>query len=200
MMFHREQWARVATCRLDRSTSRLVKEDGRPLKSSFFFFNDPATTEISPLPLHDALPIFLRLRRHRLGRGRVGGKDHRCRRCRLRAGRRSARRGRHLRRTELPRQKVQRQVDRRDQEEDRKSTRLNSSHSQIPYAVFCLKTKNITARQVPLSIHRPPAAHPGIAVRPTPATTRPCRARGGPAPTATAPATSSDLATPPLPP
>src|SRR2546430_14397006 len=24
----------------------------------FFFFNDPATTEISPLPLHDALPIL----------------------------------------------------------------------------------------------------------------------------------------------
>src|SRR2546430_11979095 len=26
--------------------------------------------------------------------------------------------------------------------EDRKSTRLNSSHSQISYAVFCLKTKH----------------------------------------------------------
>src|SRR5256886_3361169 len=30
-------------------------------------------------------------------------------------------------------------------EEDRKSTRLNSSHSQISYAVFCLKKKNETA-------------------------------------------------------
>src|SRR2546427_85780 len=29
---------------------------------------------------------------------------------------------------------------------DRKSTRLNSSHSQISYAVFCLKKKNITVR------------------------------------------------------
>src|SRR2546430_4285773 len=29
-------------------------------------------------------------------------------------------------------------------EEDRKSTRLNSSHSQISYAVFCLKKKTIT--------------------------------------------------------
>src|SRR2546430_3377022 len=29
-------------------------------------------------------------------------------------------------------------------EEDRKSTRLNSSHSQISYAVFCLKKKNNT--------------------------------------------------------
>src|SRR2546430_10326311 len=28
-----------------------------------------------------------------------------------------------------------------DREEDRKSTRLNSSHSQISYAVFCLKKK-----------------------------------------------------------
>src|SRR5688572_31330984 len=28
-------------------------------------------------------------------------------------------------------------------EEDRKSTRLNSSHSQISYAVFCLKKKTI---------------------------------------------------------
>src|SRR2546430_5341425 len=29
---------------------------------------------------------------------------------------------------------------------DRKSTRLNSSHSQISYAVFCLKKKNIMTR------------------------------------------------------
>src|SRR2546430_13692849 len=30
-----------------------------------------------------------------------------------------------------------------DDAEDRKSTRLNSSHSQISYAVFCLKKKKI---------------------------------------------------------
>src|SRR2546430_4039017 len=30
---------------------------------------------------------------------------------------------------------------------DRKSTRLNSSHSQISYAVFCLKKKNSTLSQ-----------------------------------------------------
>src|SRR2546430_9391433 len=41
---------------------------------------------------------------------------------------------------------------------DRKSTRLNSSHSQISYAVFCLKKKNKqtrridAARQEPLSL------------------------------------------------
>src|SRR5688572_31254730 len=32
---------------------------------------------------------------------------------------------------------------------DRKSTRLNSSHSQISYAVFCLKKKKNTQRQTP---------------------------------------------------
>src|SRR2546430_9240551 len=31
-----------------------------------------------------------------------------------------------------------------DDEQDRKSTRLNSSHSQISYAVFCLKKKKTT--------------------------------------------------------
>src|SRR2546430_12951915 len=33
--------------------------------------------------------------------------------------------------------------------EDRKSTRLNSSHSQISYAVFCLKKKKIIKRPSP---------------------------------------------------
>src|SRR2546430_10257920 len=37
--------------------------------------------------------------------------------------------------------------------EDRKSTRLNSSHSQISYAVFCLKKKNTT--RLRLSRHLP---------------------------------------------
>src|SRR5689334_23511101 len=35
-------------------------------------------------------------------------------------------------------------TDRDDLVEDRKSTRLNSSHSSISYAVFCLKKKNNT--------------------------------------------------------
>src|SRR2546430_8608911 len=34
----------------------------------------------------------------------------------------------------------------RDAHEDRKSTRLNSSHSQISYAVFCLKKKKNARR------------------------------------------------------
>src|SRR5688572_31486479 len=42
---------------------------------------------------------------------------------------------------------------------DRKSTRLNSSHSQISYAVFCLKKKNTMAnKQHPQSDSFPPNA------------------------------------------
>src|SRR3712207_7329411 len=90
----------------------------------FFFFNDTATTEIYTLSLHDALPIFLRLallRRLRLGFGRLGGIRFRLgllgRRLLLRFG-----------------SVVVLVVD-------RKSTRLNSSHANISYAVFCLKKK-----------------------------------------------------------
>src|SRR2546430_6989592 len=38
---------------------------------------------------------------------------------------------------------------------DRKSTRLNSSHSQISYAVFCLKKKNIINRDHCKLVHDP---------------------------------------------
>src|SRR5689334_24664758 len=81
------------------------------LTSIFFFFNDTATTEIYTLSLHDALPIS-------------GSPDRRCRRGSWRPARRSRRR----RPSSAYRQ-------------DRKSTRLNSSHSSISYAVFCLKKK-----------------------------------------------------------
>src|SRR2546430_10792493 len=40
-------------------------------------------------------------------------------------------------------------------EEDRKSTRLNSSHSQISYAVFCLKKKKKTCITSSHSVERP---------------------------------------------
>src|SRR5438445_8254545 len=45
----------------------------------------------------------------------------------------------------------------RGQQRDRKSTRLNSSHANISYAVFCLKKKSkqpLTARPDNLPIHR----------------------------------------------
>src|SRR2546427_4593275 len=85
-----------------------------PSRIPYFFFNDTATTEIYTLSLHDALPISS-LRRGRPGVGE--GDADRPRRA-VRAGRARARPHR-----------------------DRKSTRLNSSHSQISYAVFCLKKK-----------------------------------------------------------
>src|SRR2546428_8875227 len=42
----------------------------------FFFFNDTATTEIYPLSLHDALPIWAPARVHRRARGAHCGADH----------------------------------------------------------------------------------------------------------------------------
>src|SRR3712207_8283043 len=45
---------------------------------------------------------------------------------------------------------VRRLLDPRPDEEDRKSTRLNSSHANISYAVFCLKKKKQTTNRCPL--------------------------------------------------
>src|SRR2546430_12398465 len=85
----------------------------------FFFFNDTATTEIYTLSLHDALPICLIV-----WLKWTGGSEQLTRR---RSSALSVRQtsGRWHCGPTL----------------DRKSTRLNSSHSQISYAVFCLKKK-----------------------------------------------------------
>src|SRR5688572_31299279 len=87
--------------------------------TSFFFFNDTPTTEIYTLSLHDALPIC----EAQVLYGSIVGnvKDQ--------SG------------ASVPGATVM--ITRRDTNEsrDRKSTRLNSSHSQISYAVFCLKKK-----------------------------------------------------------
>src|SRR2546430_13744186 len=83
----------------------------------FFFFNDTATTEIYTLSLHDALPISPR--RHALAHEQT-------------------------RVDEEPRADALLEPARLQVAHllaDRKSTRLNSSHSQISYAVFCLKKK-----------------------------------------------------------
>src|SRR2546430_12654759 len=80
----------------------------------FFFFNDTATTEIYTLSLHDALPI-----------SRCGSMLW----IRSEVDNIVGAPGRRYLRSQVPRP-------------DRKSTRLNSSHSQISYAVFCLKKKN----------------------------------------------------------
>src|SRR2546430_10090707 len=96
----------------------------------FFFFNDTATTEIYTLSLHDALPIF--------SPDRVGAVQHEKRDLRLRGPfeQVTARRdvGVEARSDVL-------NVEHQGIQVDRKSTRLNSSHSQISYAVFCLKKK-----------------------------------------------------------
>src|SRR2546430_16197994 len=86
--------------------------------SIFFFFNDTATTEIYTLSLHDALPI-LQLGAAHLAPG--DALDLIDRRAVHREGPLDAHAVADL--------------------ADRKSTRLNSSHSQISYAVFCLKKK-----------------------------------------------------------
>src|SRR5256885_16352007 len=62
--------------------------------SSFFFFNDPATTEIYTLSLHDALPIY-DLEPPRRAVAEPAGPDHRSfPHARGHSGRRAARRGR----------------------------------------------------------------------------------------------------------
>src|SRR3712207_7180595 len=92
-----------------------------------FFFNDTATTEIYTLSLHDALPIFVMDD----GKGEVpDGLEV-------------------LDYEELLSSASPVEFDVRDENRaasmcytrDRKSTRLNSSHANISYAVFCLKKK-----------------------------------------------------------
>src|SRR3712207_8529097 len=95
----------------------------------FFFFNDTATTEIYTLSLHDALPIYFQP----CDRFQVRGG---C--CHVLEGAQAVRdedagvSSGSLRLADPPSRRGQ----------DRKSTRLNSSHANISYAVFCLKKKN----------------------------------------------------------
>src|SRR2546422_4696292 len=106
----------------------------------FFFFNDTATTEIYTLSLHDALPISSRpirgdgcswsrptWRGTTRGGRRASGATSRCSRA-------------------SPRPRRRRRTPPRSAR-DRKSTRLNSSHGYISYAVFCLKKKKKKQRK-----------------------------------------------------
>src|SRR3712207_7356884 len=92
--------------------------------SFFFFFNDTATTEIYTLSLHDALPIWEVQFQPRGVPYREAFPVVVEIREDLDVG---APRGDHP----LPLLEFA----------DRKSTRLNSSHANISYAVFCLKKK-----------------------------------------------------------
>src|SRR5690606_41290194 len=103
----------------------------RLLHSASLFYNDTAPTAIYTLSLHDALPISL-------------------------AAERETTKPEHPEPSEQPRRLSDGQsrapdpcadgflgiAERLDpRREDRKSTRLNSSHVKISYAVFCLKKK-----------------------------------------------------------
>src|SRR5688572_32418611 len=87
--------------------------------SIYFFFNDTATTEIYTLSLHDALPILFKMTANGVLTSLVSfnGANGANPQAELILDRDGNFYG------------------------DRKSTRLNSSHSQISYAVFCLKKK-----------------------------------------------------------
>src|SRR3712207_8923292 len=95
-----------------------------------FFFNDTATTEIYTLSLHDALPIS--------DGPRGAGSDAVARRIRRTRPQRLCR----AEQAAGPRAGAAGPARRPRDALDRKSTRLNSSHANISYAVFCLKKKN----------------------------------------------------------
>src|SRR3712207_6931860 len=89
----------------------------------FFFFNDTAPPEIYPLSLHDALPI--------LGLFGVPARP-------------SLPEGFRYQPDVISRNAEQELLTHvRELPLDRKSTRLNSSHANISYAVFCLKKKKL---------------------------------------------------------
>src|SRR3712207_7848338 len=94
-----------------------------------FFFNDTATTEIYTLSLHDALPIY-----------RVSNSSsishHMDESCVLE----------HLR--QKPDPWPPGDLEQQAISLDRKSTRLNSSHANISYAVFCLKKNTLWLDQI----------------------------------------------------
>src|SRR2546428_2041540 len=91
----------------------------------FFFFNDTATTEIYTLSLHDALPIYIMFPVVGMGVDVELVENV----------------GPVISRPIATRAEVDRLRVTEPDESDRKSTRLNSSHDQISYAVFCLKKK-----------------------------------------------------------
>src|SRR3712207_7740523 len=102
------------------------------LSCFLFFFNDTATTEIYTLSLHDALPIY-HLDAH--------PDEHQCQ-----SGLQVDEAVDEVGEQEVHRPQPQdgEGVGGEDEERlvgDRKSTRLNSSHANISYAVFCLKKK-----------------------------------------------------------
>src|SRR3712207_7972031 len=104
-----------------------------------FFFNDTATTEIYTLSLHDALPICAHELRDQVVTPAAAALLEQVDEEPLHAG---GGRPRHLGQV-------------RGAGQDRKSTRLNSSHANISYAVFCLKKKKKHLHQQTARRHNP---------------------------------------------
>src|SRR3712207_8453451 len=105
-----------------------------------FFFNDTAPTEIYTLSLHDALPISHADLEGRLPVAAMGDAQHRLvggigRGLGVLEGHMGQ--GRRGKGEESGRERAAET----GRCQDRKSTRLNSSHANISYAVFCLKKK-----------------------------------------------------------
>src|SRR3712207_8188041 len=103
------------------------------------FFNDTATTEIYTLSLHDALPICAALIAATICRTNIRGRpgfDVVGSPAELQA--------------EVPGRPRKTTGNQRKCGRDRKSTRLNSSHANISYAVFCLK-KQLSSMRHPLT-------------------------------------------------
>src|SRR3712207_7496583 len=88
-----------------------------------FFFNDTATTEIYTLSLHDALPISIMFT--------LSVRSFQTPPTPLTCAWPPS----------LPSEPTSRATRVTSPAKDRKSTRLNSSHANISYAVFCLKKK-----------------------------------------------------------
>src|SRR2546430_4914324 len=107
----------------------------------FFFFNDTATTEIYTLSLHDALPISSGPADPGAAMpGPLGPREADVARL------------------------VADGLTNKQIGADRKSTRLNSSHSQISYAVFCLKKKKSGRSADRITSRYPPDEEPAFAV------------------------------------
>src|SRR3712207_7780517 len=93
----------------------------------FFFFNDTATTEIYTLSLHDALPIYA----SDINAFALPGGPMYVNRGMIEAARSEGEMAGVM----------AHEISHVALRQDRKSTRLNSSHANISYAVFCLKKK-----------------------------------------------------------
>src|SRR3712207_7230105 len=106
----------------------------------FFFFNDTATTEIYTLSLHDALPIYQTPQRTRF---RL-----------LRTLRYAAQLSVTIEHNTCA-ITVSPPGPPGAGARDRKSTRLNSSHANISYAVFCLKKKKTNNKSSRTYLHSP---------------------------------------------